>query len=370
MSAPTASDVAMAMRTVAEIEGRIPELAAPDAAREFRRIGRVLLASRFLARLLSPRPDREAWGRVRATSRLGRVKIAVALPLAPRIAAPVKADLVIVKNGIRAVYADRPFTLKIADPRKTGASYRLRQEIAARRRLVATAEIDVPTLFDTGQSPTSAFLVETFVLGTRHERNLPHPERFAAQLFRFHIANGACIRPISEAIDMDAEWRRFRDGAAALGYRTPPGLDSLVADAGNSGILHGLCHGDLSAENLLAHPGDRWTILDWEYARDDPIFTDVAKLAVGNPSFGNQYCAEADAWVRGQDGRALVGVVQLALGAMVAVNRRADWIAESADRAAAIRTFRRKADRFIQLIATALRADRAGLDNSAPPARR
>lgn len=375
MAKRLAVDMAASLATLGEVEAgaRIPAGDFPES-RTFVRCRRACLSAPFLARLLSPARAAPAWRIARAVPTLDPLGLALALPFGERARARVAADVVVIKAGLRAFYPDRGLTLKTANPSLAGGSERLRREAAIRRRLRATEAIDAPALLDEGAVGATAYLVEALVEGAHRERRLADPEAFAGRLMAFYLANGAGLRPLAEALDPAAEWEGFRAGATGLGYRVPAGLDAVARDmirAGGEGsaILWGLCHGDLAVENMIGRADGGTTLIDWEHAREDPIFADVAKLAIGNPAFRARFLAEARALGATRGRTMLDPRLQLVLGGIVAVNRRAAWIANAQapeDRALALRSFRRKAERLVGTIAGAL----AELDQERPSSAR
>jgi hypothetical protein len=284
---------------------------------------------------------------------------AALLPHNVRAMAPgIHADLVYFKTHIRSFYCDAPVTLKLGDPLRASSSSRICNEIDIRRELTQTRHVRVPDIKSHGAVDGTHFLLEEMIMEKGHDIDRHCPKALGEALLEFYLANGAQLVTPAEALDIDAEIVALQRHASDIGFALPESAIRFVRDEienlpdDRNHLLCGIRHGDLTPSNLL-FDGDRLFMFDWEHADRGMVFSDIARLCVGRADLTDRIVDATQAWAAGQAPSMMAPESQIALGAIVAINRRMTREPSNGagnDGSAWISAYRKKATGYLALV--------------------
>lgn len=322
-------DVARSLAALAAVEARSGALAGKGASGgRYLRIGKWCLARSFLKRLHLGPGRAKAWRELRAISDFTPATLALHLLRARPVEAAAQADAVVLRNNVRAVYSGARLTLKLPNPLSAAGPECIGREVRVRRALKTTPAVTVPALVEASDAEGASYLVEDLVLDARRCDPGRHDlGSWAEPLLGFYVANGASLVPSTRAFDAPAELARLGEGLSALAIAPVAGLAETVLEttaalaAEQHRLLCAITNGDLAPSNILFKEG-HMIVLDWEYGRDDLVFSDLVRLASASPAFGAALERAAAGLSASLAGRLAPVKAQLLLGAVVAINRR------------------------------------------------
>jgi hypothetical protein len=148
----------------------------------------------------------------------------------------------------------------------------------------------------------------------------PHHDcdRLASGLFEFYLKNGMVQRSLSDTVhwpDIAKKAERLFaifgldcSGLARFGKRI-----FCDRDPARLGIAFGLSHGDMSCGNLLVD-NDSIFVIDWERARQAPVFSDFYKLFFQVQGLQARMTVLFDQWGKSQPMQSLDAQDQVTLG--------------------------------------------------------
>jgi hypothetical protein len=362
--------IAAAIAAVREVE-RIAALGGSHPAhRRHLWTGRTAIAESLLSRPAADWGERPFWFRYAGLfAARGRID-----QLLPRrltwLESGVHADLLSFKSQIRGFYRDRPVTFKLSRPGSAASASSVANEASIRGQLNGTDTIGVPTMLAHGAAGSGTYIVEELI-ADRHRASRPAlPGDAGAALFDFYRANRFTLVPLREIVDVPHELMMLEAHARTFGFSLPGGATEFVRDrildnpGVSTAVMRSLLHGDLTPTNLLPLQ-QRLYLLDWEHGSVGMTFSDVARLCSVNETIERSFLGAAGGWVAANPGTMMAPAHQLLIGAIVGANRRIARGDQSgpADRSLERkRAYRRKAERYIGLIARLLRREqRAGV---------
>ena len=321
--------------------------------RPFRRLGRWIVAEAAFSELR--RDEGVLQGAFRGAP---RALAAVRLRMAPRMMLPSAAAALLLKSNLRAFYPDRRATLKIADPRRSRAAARLRNEALKRRGLADTVHVTVPRLLQKADPAHDGFLLEEMVQGRPLHRGALPPAQLAAQLIEFQRANGLRIEDASAVFAVDESWRMLREylqqQGIGIGEAAVEGMTGLLA-RGRQGPLPvavAVTNNDLTISNLLS-TARKIAIIDWEYAGPAPAFVDAVRLSTQIEGYAAAFAAEFEAQMAREKEAMLPATEQFMLSVLAVcrqrIERRGDFETEGERTAYETRLRRRILD-FVALL--------------------
>lgn len=288
----------------------------------------------------------------------------------------VHADLLSFKTQIRGFYCDRAVTFKVSRPGSDMSSRNVANEAAIRLRLKDTDRVGVPAMQAHGAIGSGHFIVEELIADREtmtHRGRLPSDAGGA--LFDFYRANEFALVPLNGVMDAGRELTMLEAHARNLGFVVPDGTVAFVQRQilggahAQASVMRSVLHGDLTPTNMLGAQ-QRLYLLDWEHGDIGMTFSDIARLCSVDEEVERRFLGAADDWAAKGKISMMTPSRQLLLGAIVGVNRR---IARGDQGGAAGRTpeskraYRRKAERYMGLIARILRRER--LAGAAPNGR-
>lgn len=210
-----------------------------------------------------------------------------------RFQAAAAADVVCVKNNIRAFYVDRssPVTTKVLLSKSRNLSH-LRNDVEIRSRVVNYGTVNLPRIIDCDLEFDPPFICEELVFGRRFNPRRDSAllaESFFPQWWRTYEKHGFHFKKFDTLCDTrDAanilerlcathEWEgdwmdrdQFVTKAVELLSQEP----IVTCTTG---------HGDLCLANLmLSTKGDIY-VLDWECSKEMPVIGDLLKLILDVP---------------------------------------------------------------------------------------
>jgi len=260
--------------------------------RPFRRLGRWIVAEAAFSELR--RDDGVLHGAFRGAP---WALAAMRLRMAPRVMLPSAAAALLLKSNLRGFYPDRRATLKIADPRRSRAADRLRNEALNRRALINTAHVMVPRLVQKADPGHDGFLLEEMVQGRPLRRDELPPGRLAAQLIEFQRTNGMRITDAGALFAVDESWRIVREYLQqqdiGIGEALTERITGLLAQGrqGPLPVAAAVTNNDLTISNLLS-AGRKIAIIDWEYAGLAPACVDAVRLSTQIEGYAAAFAAE------------------------------------------------------------------------------
>jgi hypothetical protein len=145
--------------------------------------------------------------------------------------------------------------------------------------------------------------------------------RLATGLFEFYLQNGMEQRPLTEVVSWP-ETKKIVERLFALFHFDCSGLSRFEnrifydRDPARVGIAYGLSHGDMTRSNLLVD-NDIIFVMDWERARQAPVFSDFYKLFFQVPGLQAGVTALFDQWGKSQSLPSLEAQDQTTLGKIV-----------------------------------------------------
>ena len=290
--------------------------------RPFRRLGRWIVAEAAFSELR--RDDGVLHGAFRGAP---WALAAVRLRMAPRVMLPSAAAALLLKSNLRAFYPDRRATLKIADPRRSRAAARLRNEALNRRGLADTVHVTVPRLLQKADPAHDGFLLEEMVQGRPLQRDELPPARLAAQLIEFHRANGLRVEDAGAVFAFDESWRILHEYLQQqnieIGHGPVERVTALIA-RGRQGplpIATAVTNNDLTISNLLS-TGRKIAIIDWEYAGLAPAFVDAVRLSTQIEGYAAAFATEFEAQMAAETPAMLPAADQFLLSVLAVCRQR------------------------------------------------
>jgi hypothetical protein len=228
-------------------------------------------------------------------------------PLSHRLSS-LGADAVFLKNNIRAFYFQNGVTLKSSNPVLSSTTDGIANEIEVRSKIKHGRTIRVPSILHTAVRADRIYFIEQLLIKGRMLDVARDCDRLAKGLFEFYLKNGMIQRSLADVVlpdDLLAIRRLF----VSLGYDSSGLLrfiDRMFVDRDPTqvGVPFGLSHGDMAVGNLLVED-ELIYIVDWERAREAPVFADMSKLFMQVPGFQQQMNALFEEWNKSQSLRLL-----------------------------------------------------------------
>jgi hypothetical protein len=281
-------------------------------------------------------------------------------PLSCRTAS-LGADAVILKNHIRAFYFNSGLTLKCSNPLLSTAPNALANEINVRSRIHDAKTVRVPKLLDYQIGDNRSCFVEKTLTQARMLDPHHDCDRLASGLFEFYLKNGMVQRPLSGAVhwpDIAKKTERLFvifgldcSGLARFGKRI-----FCDRDPARLGIAFGLSHGDMSCGNLLVD-NDAIFVIDWERARQAPVFSDFYKLFFQVPGLQARMTVLFDQWGKSQPMQSLDAQDQITLGKITQLtylSERYEQVLGQPEEGVAAPWFRKSLAEQVEVVATHL----------------
>ncbi|MEX0807677.1 MAG: phosphotransferase [Dongiaceae bacterium] len=278
----------------------------------------------------------------------------------------VHADLLSFKTQIRGFYCDRAITFKVSRPGSEMSSRNVANEAAIRVRLKGTDRVGVPAMHAHGAVGSGHFIVEELI-ADRETMTIRGrlPADAGSALFDFYRVNEFALVPLDAIMDAGHELAMLDAHARNFGFAVPDGTVAFVqreilGDPGAASVMRSLLHGDLTPTNLLSAQQQLY-LLDWEHGDIGMTFSDIARLCSVDEKVEQTFLAAAGDWATANSIRMMMPSRQLLLGAIVGVNRRiarGDQGGVAGRSPESKRAYRRKAERFMTLIARILRRER------------
>jgi hypothetical protein len=327
-------------------------------------VGRWFLPDRLLRKLLSARLGYRQTADTQFLLRLSsfplRRLFAGLNPLSCRTAS-LSADAVIFKNHIRAFYFDSGLTLKCSNPLLSTAPEALANEIKVRSGIRDAKTVCVPKLLDYRIGEDRSCFVEKTLTQARMLDTRRDCDRLASGLFEFYLQNGMVQRPLADAVhwpDIAKRAERLfvmfgldHSGLARFGKRV-----FCDRDPAQLGIGFGLSHGDMSCGNLLVD-NDTIFVIDWERARQAPVFSDFFKLFFQVPGLQARVTMLFDQWSKSQPMQSLEAQDQITLGKITQLtylSERYEQVLGQPEEGVAAPWFRRSLAEQARVVATHL----------------
>jgi len=254
------------------------------------------------------------------------------------IHAACNADLICVKHHIRAFYCQpRRYTARIA-MHADASEHKLKKELEILRQVRQFGCINVPAIHETGQAGPHAYLVEDLIDGepVTYPADLQLLNQLAMDLWqnylRFGLETAASDSYIEEGTSIlidDALEKTVWNPAWGSKQDFLDTITRLIG--GNSSLLCGVGHGNLSLGNMIKHD-NRIHVLDWEYAGETPIAFDVAKLLLQVPELGKNYTNYIESEMLRMTGSFTPFPVQMAYGWIKRLARLAALMQDAEDK--------------------------------------
>lgn len=282
-------NVAESLAALAVCEGR--DLGPASGERRFLKFGRLLLSEDYLGARLGRDAARKADGVLRlATGRPAAFWKSAQL-FASTNHAPSRADIILLKNNIRAFYPAENRSLKISNPNEPGGAARISNEVDVRRALRPSHGFAVPPVATSGHAGESAFLSEEIIVGAGSLKKVD--ANLVRDFIGFQKAN--YLEPLRP--DMPRDLASTLIGSlGAHDIAVPPQVSGWLANLQDDTLDSEpwcLTNGDLSRTNILLKDGGR-LVIDWEFGGAAPVTLDAIRLATQFSAFADWYVAAWD----------------------------------------------------------------------------
>jgi hypothetical protein len=219
----------------------------------------------------------------------------------------------------------------------------------------------VPKLLDYHIGDKGSYFVEKSLTQARMLDPHRDCDRLAPGLFEFYLQNGMVQRPLADAVHWPDIAKMAERLFVIFGFDCS-GLTRFGKrifydrDPARLGIAFGLSHGDMSCGNLLAD-NDTIFVIDWERARQAPVFSDFYKLFFQVPGLQPRMTALFDQWGKSQPLQSLDAQDQITLGKIAQLtylSERYEQVLGQPEEGVAAPWFRRSLAEQVRVVATHL----------------
>lgn len=339
-----------------------PSLSAP---RTYRRLGRIFVAESTMPSIFRKFRYGSFLEPILRATGVCPWRLQALFPFLPRVEITSAADVILVSANLRAFYASRKITLKLANPTRKGSVERLAREVSVRTGLVPGIGVRVPELSPAPINPEAGFVVEE-LLDARpvDPREIP-AEKISKCLLAFFAANRLEMKPLGDVVCFSREWQALAAYCENSAIAIPPEVQQAVATALSDTSLAAqlvpcaMCHFDLSVSNLM-HSDDMLFIIDWEWGEYSMIFVDTIRLSTQIPEFATCFIEQFDSLVPTDCPAMLDTETQLLVAAIHAGLKRVARRAEYAGEGEAPKDERKMKRRITQILDVYARRQRRG----------
>lgn len=205
--------------------------------------------------------------------------------LAKKISYSHEADIIRVKNNLRAFYlsSEKPFCTKILIGGVRNKKD-MKNEVDVRLKIDKLKIFNIPKILNIYLDASVPFFMEEFVKGknVNAKENEDILKKTIEGLWKMYEANGIDFLKITDIVEKDLV-NKFKKSIKEIGIdnqiidlkRLLKKLDCLTEEKGL--VPCSLCHGDLSLGNMIFSDNLIY-ILDWEKAGIMPIVSDFIKI--------------------------------------------------------------------------------------------
>jgi hypothetical protein len=240
----------------------------------------------------------------------GLVKGVLARFSSARYKGDISADVIRVKNNVRAFYVKTidPFCIKILLSNIRNIN-NMKTEIETRKRISEYQTVNVPKILEVGIDFDPPFFSEELIWGERpfqEEDSKLITEVFCPQIWNTYLKHGIIEKKINDIIDPIEFFNRIVLAIDKIPWRERYGekekfllkTEDLVHD--NGFVQCSLGHGDISIGNLIINAEKEVYLVDWEQASERPIVFDLYEIITEFPE-SRKYLKEKIENVRPQD---------------------------------------------------------------------